>query len=509
MVSPSSARVLQEENAPGSWLLAPGSWSISNGKLEIELSAKSRGGISSLMDAKTRRNFISGTHPLYRLVLSRKGQDPVELTSLDARPFRVTRSSSGQPQTLRLTYDRHRTFDIGVTCMVSITQDSALSSWHISVANNTEYGIRSLHYPVVVSPTKLGESEQGDTFVWGQAGGRKIPGASLEAARRRRLQYPGYMTLQLQAYYDQTSGLYVATHDSGDNIKHFGVAPVEGGLDFSVEHNYDERAGLDFGLPYETVLGVFHGDWYAAAKLYKAWAIQQHWCEKKTRDRTDIPAWVKEPRPTLQFECRADYQRVRGLSDFPPSDFPNGRFWPARKVIPLTQRYVSLFGTPVAVWYNGWEKFGNPGGPVDLFPPLEGETSFKAAMGQIRQDGHHPYMAVWGPHWCYRRSPAGYDGWERFQREGLASAALDQNGQIRKLGGTEKTFVPMCLGSEGSQKVFLDGSGSCRIWAPWLWSLIMRRRGGPSCTTRQTRACARLRTVDVSGNARVRAGDLQ
>ena len=121
MVSPSSTSALQEENTPGSW-------SISNGKLEIELSAKSRGGISSLMDAKTRRNFISGTHPLYRLVLSRKGQDPVALTSLDARDFRVTRSSSGQQQTLRLTYDRHRTFDIGVICTVSITQDSALSS---------------------------------------------------------------------------------------------------------------------------------------------------------------------------------------------------------------------------------------------------------------------------------------------------------------------------------------------------------------------------------------------
>ena len=446
-LQPGSGAALEEEKASQAW-------SISSQRLKITLSAETRGGIGSLIDLETTRNFVLGTYPLYRLRLSGKGEDLVELTSLDAQDVRVTRSSSRGRQTLRLIYDRHRDLDLGVTCTVAITQDSALSSWSISVTNNTPYGIRAIHYPLVVSPEKLGESDQDDVFIWGRAGGRKVPGFSLQATRPRRLQYPGYMALQLQAYYDQTSGLYVATYDSGGNVKHFGVAPLKEGLDFSVEHNYDERPGLDFELPYETVMGVFGGDWYAAADLYKAWAIRQHWCEKKTQDRTDIPAWVKEPRPTLQFECRADYQRVRGLSDFPPSDFPNGRFWPARKVIPLTQRYVSLFGTPVAVWHNGWEKFGNPGGPVDLFPPLEGEPSFKAAMRQIRQDGHYPYMAVWGPHWTYRRSPAGYEGWERFQREELASAVRDQNGQIRKLGGTEKTFVPMCMGSKGSRKVF-------------------------------------------------------
>ena len=57
-------------------------------------------------------------------------------------------------------------------------------------------------------------------------------------------------------------------------------------------------------------------------------------------------------------------------------------------------------------------------------------------------------MAVWGLHWSYRRTPAGYDGWERLKRGGLVSAAFDQDGQVTRLGGTEKAFVPMaCAGN--------------------------------------------------------------
>jgi hypothetical protein len=122
------------------------------------------------------------------------------------------------------------------------------------------------------------------------------------------------IALQMQAYYDGTAGLYMATHDGSGNVKHFGLARLKDELDVSTEHNYDERPGLSFDLPYDTVLGVFHGDWYAAADIYKQWAVQQSWCARKTIDRDDIPARLKEPRPTLQYECRGDYQRCEAVS---------------------------------------------------------------------------------------------------------------------------------------------------------------------------------------------------
>src|SRR5205823_8457857 len=274
-----------------------------------------------------------------------------------------------------------------------------------------------------------------------------------------RMQYPGLAALQLQAYYDETAGLYMATHDGGGNVKHFGLRRAKEGLDVSIEHNYDEKPELSFDLPYETVLGVFHGDWYAAADLYKEWASEQYWCAKKTVDRDDLPAWLKEPRPTLLCECRGDYERCRGLSSSPPSDYPNGKIWPATKTLALSRKFASFFHSPVLVWYSGWEKFGSNSGPVDTLPPLEGAESMKAVMQEISDGGNIPYMAVWGNKWTYKKREVGYDGWQRFEREGSSLAVLNERGEIVKRGDAESSAVTLCLASEKTQQLFVDCFG--------------------------------------------------
>lgn len=442
-----------------------GSWTIANNRMRIILSGRTKGGLSALTDLKSQRNFIATELPLYRLFAVQKGQDVIELTSLDAVSVNVERTAAGQSETLTLSYGRHRSLDITVVCSVLLEADSPLSKWRIAVKNNTSYGIRAIQYPVVESPLKLGDSAEDDYFIWGATGGMKwaAPATTppfaydiINVGSFRPVQYPGGVALQLQAYYDRTAGLYMATYDAGINVKHFGLTRAKDGLDLSIEHNYDERPGLSFDLPYDTILGVFHGDWYAAADLYKEWASKQYWCAKKVVERDDLPAWLKEPRPVLEFECRADYQRVHGWVPFPASDFPNGRFWPAKKIIPLSKHFAELFGSPVTVWYNGWEKFGNPSGPVDTLPPLEGTETLKVAMDTLSHDGYIPYMAVWGNHWHYKRSAAGYDGWQRFEREGAPLAVVNERGEIPKYGGVEYTYVNLCQGSQKTQQVFVD-----------------------------------------------------
>jgi Domain of unknown function (DUF6259) len=441
------------------------SWTIANTRLKIILSEAMKGGLSAFTDLKSQRNFIASELPLYRLFAVQKGKDTVELSSLDAASVKVDRTSAGQSETLTLSYDRHRFLDITVVCSVTLEADSPLSKWRIAIKNNTSYGIRAIHYPVVESHLMLGDSAKDDYFIWPATGGMKWPNPAetpplaydiINVGSVKPVQYPGGAALQLQAYYDGTAGLYMATHDAGINVKHFGLRRMKDGLDISIEHNYDERPGLSFDLPYDTVLGVFHGEWYAAADLYKEWATKQYWCAKKVVERDDLPAWLKEPRPVLEFECRADYQRVHGWVPFPPNDYPNGRFWPAKKIIPLSKRFSELFGSPVTVWYNGWEKFGNPAGPVDTLPPLEGTESLRAAMDELARNGYIPYMAVWGNHWHYKRSAAGYDGWERFEREGAPLAVMNEHGEIPTYGGVEFTYANLCQGSEKTRQLFVD-----------------------------------------------------
>jgi hypothetical protein len=360
-----------------------------------------------------------------------------------------------------------------------------LSRWKISIKNDTAYGVRAIQYPIVRAPLTLAKSGDEDHFIWGMWGGliKDNPGQHLPQEKQVAFradgghgkgalddtlthehisflpdQYPGPVSVQFQAYYDRAVGLYMATHDGQGNIKHFGITRLADSLDLSIEHNYDERPGLSFTLPYDTVLGVFHGDWQTAADIYKEWARKQYWTAKRTIERDDIPTWFKEPRPILEFETRGHYERVRGTPSFPPSDFPNGRFYPAKKVVPLSEKYASLFDTPVTVWYNGWEKIGNPCGPADMFPPLEGEQSFKAAMADLLRDGYYPSMAFWGMHWCYKRSSANYDSWQRFLQDGLPLAALNDKGKASRfvIGNMEKYFVPLCVGSDKTQQVFHD-----------------------------------------------------
>jgi len=58
-------------------------------------------------------------------------------------------------------------------------------------------------------------------------------------------------------------------------------------------------------------------------------------------------------------------------------------------------------------------------------------------------------------HWCFKRAMTGYNGWERFEREGYALAALDERGQVEKhmFLNAQKQFVPLCIGTEPTQQL--------------------------------------------------------
>jgi hypothetical protein len=78
------------------------SWTLGSGKLRIDLSAETKGALSGFTDIQSQRNFIAKPGPVYQLLLVRKGQQPIELTSLDAEGVNVTQSSDHNLQSLAL-----------------------------------------------------------------------------------------------------------------------------------------------------------------------------------------------------------------------------------------------------------------------------------------------------------------------------------------------------------------------------------------------------------------------
>jgi hypothetical protein len=439
-------------------------WTVANDLLSLSLSPAAKGGLETLIDHRTGRNLIAAPPgPLYRLTLTRAGEEPIELTSMQADSVEARTDSASASQTLTLDYGPHGAHDIRVRCSVRLEAGSPLTRWRIAVRNRTSYGVRAIGYPVALAPAALGDSGDDDVFAWGFMGGNLIrrPGENLARYPGMdvfRSQHPGIMSVQMQAYYDDTAGLYMATYDAGGNVKAFNIARRGDAFDMTIEHNFDERPGLDFDLPYDTVLGVFHGDWYAAADLYKEWAVQQHWCSRKTTERDDIPAWLKEPRPVLFVGQNGDHERLRATLWAPPSEYPFWRHYPASRAVPLVRGYAERFGTPVVTFIEGWEKIGGPGGPVDIFPPAEGEESFKSAMAECARDGNHAALYLAGFQWCYKRSMRGYDGRERFEREGQPLAVLNPAGEIDHLAfwNNQKEYANLCVGSAATRELYRD-----------------------------------------------------
>jgi len=365
-----------------------------------------------------------------------------------------------------LVYSGHLGLDLRITCTVSLPAQSTLSRWRIAVVNNTPYGVRSLLYPVVVVPPRLDPAEEEEYYL--DPNGTISINPSEHQWRERtpadwipHAQYPGPRQMQFLAYYTRAAGLYLATYDSIGCIKDIGPHKLGDDLDLSVDHHFDERPGLDFELPYDTVLGVFHGDWYDAADIYKEWAYQQPWCARKLKDRDDIPGWLTEPRPQLMTISQGGQERIHGLQTT-PGEYPIGRVFPARRAVALQKEYARRFETPIVSWMEGWEKIGAPGGPVEIFPPREGEESYLAAMEDLIRDGHIPVMYLAGFHWCYKRPQIGYDDWPRFEREGQVMAALDRQGEMmisnqyaHMYAMGQKHYVLLCVGSTDLWDLYL------------------------------------------------------
>ena len=83
----------------------------------------------------------------------------------------------------------------------------------------------------------------------------------------------------------------------------------------------------------------------------------------------------------------------------------------------------------------------------------------KTAMQEISNDGNIPYSGVWGNKWTYKKREVGYDGWQRFEREGASLAVLNERGEITKGGGAESSSVTLCLGSKKTQQLIVDYFG--------------------------------------------------
>ena len=411
---------------------------ICSNRISLEFGPK--GGLIKLIDIKTGRNYIAplktlpiglsgkrvfcDDRPLFKLYLveiDNKKALPWEicLSSIDARDLTVKKHKKRE---LYFYFHKIDEMDIDVECKIKIDKNPSLCNFYVSIKNKTNLAIRKIEYPVIEIPLQTGEIVDDERFLVSHCDGFLAKNPSIASWNNYKGFYPGFLpyyaclSTQLTAYYDKKSGLYVATHDGDGHVKQLGPKRAGEIVEITPIHHVPEIIGSDVVIPYATVVGTFHGDWQAAADIYKEWAKKQSWCSKKIIERRDIPKWFKKGAFFYIMSLRLHKDKEKFLSK-------------SASLVKKWQKTISM--TTIAMMLD-WEKFQGWTTP-DYFPPYGGTERFKHMCRDMKRLGIRPMIfGISGLKWSLRKNyrKIEYNSWEEFKRKGEKFACVQSNGKL-------------------------------------------------------------------------------
>ncbi|MBI4244308.1 MAG: hypothetical protein HY606_09490 [Planctomycetes bacterium] len=192
--------------------------------------------------------------------------------------------------------------NIDVHAVVTLKNNSPLSLWRIEVTNrSSKLGIENVNYPIVSNIGKPKSSKEKEYLVypWGKVP-RLVENPLQGSSMPETLMPYDECGIQVSTYYVGNKGLYLATHDPAGNKKKYRYYPETVNdtqvFSYTFIHLPTENMGkpnTDYVMPYDTVIGIYKGDWYEAAKLYREWVTKEAvWCKKgPLHKRKDIAKW--------------------------------------------------------------------------------------------------------------------------------------------------------------------------------------------------------------------------
>jgi len=271
--------------------------------------------------------------------------------------------------------DEKEVVDVQVT--VKVKRNDPLSYWRIKLASRSKkVGLWRITFPILenIGPTH-GEDTLHDTLILPWGFGRLFH--AYEIKDRTEFTYPcGWnFSMQFMAFTHEESGLYFAAHDPKAYYKRFVFEPdtYSGTL---VEHlpsssfmliNFPEGMSTvqqAYEMPYDAVVGIFKGDWYDAAQLYRSWVLENaEWCKQGSLRKRDVSESFRKVAIWLL-----------------PGPDTNGD---PEKVVPQVLKFKEFFRVPIALhWYN-WHNIPFDTDYPEYFPAKEG---FKEAVRRLQKE---------------------------------------------------------------------------------------------------------------------------
>ena len=246
---------------------------------------------------------------------------------------------------------------IDVAAKVTLSPSGDAVKWRLGVRNRSaRWGLSSTEYPIVDHVVEPGKAAA--FLPLGILGGRLIPvfkkGMKLHP-------YPsGSVPVQTMAFFVGDAGMQMTALDDGAQEKVFDTR------DFSARIWYrcpDEgRPGAANAPDYAVETAAFKGDWWCAAKRYRAWALRQKWTSKgPLASRSDFSRRLADTGYIVNW-------------DFPPEKLTN-----------IVEKKVQEWnGIPIGIHWYCWHKIPFDHSYPEYFPEKAGAVE---ASGLMRASG--------------------------------------------------------------------------------------------------------------------------
>lgn len=401
---------------------------LNNGEIEMNFSNKN-GSLMSFKDLASSQELLDSAvtqGSLWEIEIN-SNEDVKMIDATGATDFKYSLVDNGSLLLEWNNFSSVETKKLKVSVTVNLDKEDPMSNWGISLDGTSGMEIRQINFPRIQGIKDIGDEYLAAPLWLGQLvdGPREDLIVRKEKGNSARYVYgyPGPLSLQLMTFYDPNNyGLYLSANDSLAYSKSFSLSIEENNaLVYEMFHYPTMDDDLDsYSTPYESVIGVFKGDWMTAAEIYRDWAEEQAWCRDSRLANDLIEPWLKET---------AIWVWNRTTSD---------------KVLEPAIHLKKLSGLSVNVFWHWWHNCSYDDGFPEYLPPREGGDKFIKAMKKANDNGVNAIVYMNSFQWGTETKSWDIEGAEKY-------ALKDINGNLRSHVYnifTNKSLTNMCMATD-------------------------------------------------------------
>ncbi|MBO5274282.1 MAG: hypothetical protein J6I45_06695, partial [Clostridia bacterium] len=190
--------------------------------------------------------------------------------------------------------------------------------------------------------------------------------------------YPGCVPMQYMACYNDTEGLYVASHDEKGVYKGIDYFPDEKGVSmiWRVFCAGEPHAYVSLGFPF--LITAVDGGWMPSAERYRQFIQCSTLKPIETVKDASLPEWYSDYPIVITYP-------VRGKKD--TGDMTPNALFPYVNVLPIVEKFAKALNVRIMVLLMHWEGTA-PWAPPYIWPPFGGEECFAEFVTKLHAGGN-------------------------------------------------------------------------------------------------------------------------